>query len=104
MKLYEWNSVARKFTRRPAGGDLPEGDRVLVASLEITKGDQVIGGPGNRERWICVLKGAWILNIDGSNLIVRRNEGVVIPPGTEHRIEALRDSFALQVVCDPEVQ
>jgi hypothetical protein len=98
MRLYEWDSSERKFTPRWAADDLPPGDRVLLASLEVSKGDYLNGAPATSERLICLLKGAWRMKIAGGELVVRRNEAIRIPAGFGHSVEAIQDSFALQMV------
>jgi quercetin dioxygenase-like cupin family protein len=98
MKLYQWDSQRKRFM--PGGGEytVPAAEPVTVSSLEVSKGQQVSGHFSASEQMIFLLKGAWRVKVGTDDLIVRRNEAVVIPPGFEHSAEAIQDSFALQMV------
>jgi quercetin dioxygenase-like cupin family protein len=96
MRIYLWDSSERKFT--PALDYTPPSECALMMSLTIGKGEQVTGRPTPSEQMICLLKGAWHMKIADEDLVVRRNEAVVIPSGFEHSAVAIEDSFALQVV------
>jgi quercetin dioxygenase-like cupin family protein len=96
MRIYQWDSSEKKFT--PARDYSPPGERVLMMSLTVEKGERVTGRPAPSEQMICLLRGAWRMKIADKDLIVRRNEAVVIPSGFEHSAVAIEDSFALQVV------
>ena len=102
MKLYCWNSFERKFTSAPIQDYIPPAERVLLMSLEVGKGECVNGPAASGERMICLLRGAWRMKIADSQLIVRRNEAVIIPSGFDHSAEAIEDSFALQMVPEQE--
>jgi quercetin dioxygenase-like cupin family protein len=98
MKLYQWDTFQNRFTSAACNYSLPAAERVTLSSLQVSKGERVQSGSATAEQMICVLRGAWRLNIAGNQLIVRRNEAVVIPPGFEHTAEAIQDSFALQMI------
>ena len=97
MRVYRWNSSDRKFAPAPAAGDIPSNERVLLQSLEIDKGARIRSEGVTGERMICLLRGSWRMNIADSDLVVRRNEAVIIPSGFDHSAEAIEDSFALQL-------
>ncbi|HYL97974.1 MAG TPA: hypothetical protein VEZ90_03390 [Blastocatellia bacterium] len=97
MKVYRWNPTDRQFAPAPAGNDIPSNERVLLQSLQIDKGAYVRSEGVTRERMICLLRGSWRMSIADSDLVVRRNEAVVIPSGFDHYAEAIEDSFALQL-------
>lgn len=102
MRLYQWSSTEQKFLPGVFTDPVATGERVILMSLEMTKGEQVRGGPASQEQMICLLKGAWRIEVAGRKLIVRRNEAVIIPRGFRHSAEAIQDSFALQVMPEPK--
>ena len=104
MKLYRWDSFLREFKSVPAQDYMPSGERVLLMSLHVSKGEQVSGSPVSGERLICLLRGSWRMKIAGNQLVVRRNEAVIIPLGFEHSAEAMEDSFALHIVREQETE
>ncbi len=94
----------REFRPVPAQDYMPSGERVLLMSLHVGKGEQVSGSPVSGERLICLLRGAWRMKIAGNQLVVRRNEAVIIPLGFEHSAEAIEDSLALHIVREQETE
>lgn len=104
MKLYRWDSFTREFKSVSAKDYMPSGERVMLMSLQVSKGERVSGSSSSGERLICLLRGAWSMKIAGSPLVVRRNEAVIIPLGFEHSAEAIEDSFALDIVREQEAE
>ncbi|HXG92309.1 MAG TPA: hypothetical protein VNN73_08070 [Blastocatellia bacterium] len=102
MTLYCWNSFERRFIPTHDREHIPSGERVLLRSLEIGKGERVTGEATSGEQFICILRGAWRMKIAGNLLTVRDSEAVIIPSGFKHSAEAIEDSFALQMVRERE--
>ena len=102
MKLYCWDSFEKKFLPAPDRQQIPSGERVLLKSLEVGKGERISGEAATGELMICMLRGAWRMKIAGSPLTVRNNEVVIIPSGFCHSAEAIEDSFALQMARECE--
>ena len=98
MKLYQWDSRNKRFTSAASGYSVPDAEQVTLSSVQIDKGQRVDISSSPNEQMICLLRGAWRVDIPGGALIVRRNEAVIIPPGVEHSAEAIQDSFAVQMV------
>ncbi|HKV40952.1 MAG TPA: hypothetical protein VJX67_17225 [Blastocatellia bacterium] len=97
MKIYRWDSVEQKFTAGFARDDASSTEAVMIHSLQISKGQRLDSTGVDAERMICLLRGSCRMTIAGDDLIVRRNEGVVIPSGVNHSAEAIQDSFAVQM-------
>jgi mannose-6-phosphate isomerase-like protein (cupin superfamily) len=102
MRLYRWNPVELKFLPSAAAGQAPAGARVLLTGLEMHKGQRVESQATTNERMFCLLRGSWRMNIGDNQLVVRRTEAVIIPPGFRHSAEAIEDSYALQMVSDQD--
>ena|SRR5215831_7219127 len=98
MRVYRWNPLERNFSPSVMQQDMAPGERVLMESLQVGKGERVRGDGISNERMICLLKGSWRLKVADNNLLVRRNEAVIIPSGFDHSAEAIEDSFALQMI------
>lgn len=102
MKVYRWDSFERRFTPGPFHDYLPAGEKVLMMTLEIGKGETIDGTTASGERMFCLLRGSWHMNVADSSLVVRRNEAVIIPSGFPHSAVAMEDSFALQMERERE--
>ena len=74
------------------------GEGVLLESVQMGKGQRCNAESISNERIICLLRGSWLLRVAEHQLIVRRNEAVIIPSGFDHSAEAIEDSFALQMI------
>ena len=102
MKLYHWDSFERRFLAVPVQDHLPSGERVRMMSLQVGKGERVNSVAASDDQMICLLRGSWRMSIANNELVIRRNEAVIIPSGFHHSAEAIEDSFALQMVREPE--
>ena len=102
MTLYHWDSLERRFLPVPVQDHLPSGERVRMMSLRVEKGERVSAVAASDDQMICLLRGSWRMIIANNELLVRRNEAVVIPSGFDHSLEAIEDSFALRMVREPE--
>jgi quercetin dioxygenase-like cupin family protein len=102
MTLYCWDWYERKFVTAPIQDQLQWDERVLMKSLQVSKGESVIAEVASGELLICLLRGAWQMEMAGSRLTVHDNEAIIIPKGFSHSAEAIEDSFALQMVRDQE--
>ncbi|HLG15097.1 MAG TPA: hypothetical protein VJH03_11425 [Blastocatellia bacterium] len=97
MKVYRWDSFERRFNPGPFQDYLPPGEKVLMMTVAIGKGETVGGTAASGERMFCLLRGSWHMSVAESDLVVRRNEAVIIPSGFPHTAMAIEDSFALQM-------
>ena len=102
MKLYRWDSFARIFTTTVLQDYRPLRERVVLQSHRLDKGKRIKATVNSEDSVICLLSGAWRVNIANNQLIVYYDEAVVIPSGFEHSVEAIEDSFAVQVVHEKE--
>lgn len=102
MTLYCWDWFERKFVTAPIQDQLQWDERVLMKSFQVSKGESVIAEVASGELLICLLRGAWQMEMAGSRLTVHDNEAVIIPKGFSHSAEAIEDSFALQMVREQE--
>jgi quercetin dioxygenase-like cupin family protein len=98
MTLYRWDSVERRFTSTSVENDMPYDERVQVKQLRVGKGQHIPAEVASGELFIRVLEGAWRLRIAESHLTVRYNEAVIIPSGFSHSVEAIEDSYAVQMI------
>jgi quercetin dioxygenase-like cupin family protein len=102
MKVYRWDSYERRFLAARMHDSTAPGERVMLMTLQVKKGDRVSSAGLPDERMICLLRGSWRMNVADHELMVRRSEAIVIPSGFGHSAEAVEDSFALQLVREPE--
>ena len=102
MRLYHWDSFERRFLPVPVQDHLPTGARMRMMSLQVAKGERLNAVATSDDQLICLLKGSWKMRIANNELVVRRNEAVIIPSGFNHSAEAMEDSFALQMAPEHE--
>ncbi|HSB12406.1 MAG TPA: hypothetical protein VLM38_23160 [Blastocatellia bacterium] len=99
MTLYRWNSVERRFTRTTVKADAPSRE---AKRLRVGKGERIRAEVATGDLLIRVLEGVWQMEIANKQLTVRHDEGVVIPSGFSHSVEAIEDSFAVQMADDQD--
>jgi hypothetical protein len=102
MKLYRWDSFSRVFTATVLQDYMPLQDRVVLQGHRLDKGKRLKATVNSEDSLICLLTGSWCVNIANRQLIVHYDEAVIIPSGFEHSVEAIEDSFAVQVVNEKE--
>ena len=76
---------------------LVAGDRQMLAQVYLKRGALVPLHSHESEQMTYVLDGALRVRVSGEDVMVREGEVVVIPAGTPHQIEALADTFELDV-------
>ncbi|MGC1872550.1 MAG: cupin domain-containing protein [Acidobacteriaceae bacterium] len=77
------------------------GERSMLARIILRKGSIVPQHSHDNEQISYVLEGALKFVIEGTELIVRSGEILVIPSNLPHSAEALEDTVDLDVFCPP---
>jgi quercetin dioxygenase-like cupin family protein len=97
VSLYRWDDlqlekVTDMVARKTVAGVL----HTLVQSY-LKKGALVPRHAHADEQMIYVLQGVLRVSIDGEDVTVREGEVLQVPPGASHQLEALDDTFVLDV-------
>tara|TARA_A100001037_G_C15102597_1_gene614760 strand:- start:539 stop:895 length:357 start_codon:yes stop_codon:yes gene_type:complete len=74
------------------------GDRQILAQVYLKRGALVPLHSHESEQMIYVLDGVLKVRLDDTEVLVRDGEVVRIPSGVPHQIEALADTFELDVL------
>jgi len=108
-----WDEINLEKVTKLISRKLLVGDRQMLAQVYLKRGALVPLHTHESEQMTYVLDGALKVRIDGRELIVRDGEVVRIKPGVPHQVEALADTFELDLfspvrpewlACDTENQ
>ena len=80
---------------------LISGSRQMMAQVYLKRGALVPLHTHESEQLVYVLEGMLRLRIAGGDVVVRDGEVVRVPAGATHQIEALEDTFALDLFSPP---
>jgi len=80
---------------------LISGSRQMMAQMYLKRGALVPLHTHDSEQLVYVLDGMLRLRIAGVDVVVREGEVVRIPAGATHQIEALADTFELDLFSPP---
>ena len=92
-----WNDLALERITALISRKLVSGERQMLAQVYLKRGALVPLHAHDREQMIYVLDGMLKLRVAGEDIVVRDGEVVRIPAAARHQIEALDDTFALDV-------
>ena len=108
-----WDEINLEKVTKLISRKLLVGDRQMLAQVYLKRGALVPLHTHESEQMTYVLDGALKVRIDGRELIVRDGEVVRIKSGVPHQVEALADTFELDLfspvrpewlACDTENQ
>ena len=92
-----WDDLALEKVTALISRKRVRGARQTLAQVYLKRGALVPRHAHEGERMIYVLDGTLKLRVAGEDVVVRDGEVVCIPPEAPHQIEALADTFALEV-------
>ena len=97
VRAIGWDRITLEKVTELISRKLVAGDRQLLAQVYLKRGALVPLHTHESEQMTYVLDGALMLRVSGEDVMAREGEVVAIPAGTPHQIEALADTFALDV-------
>ena len=97
VKAIGWDRITLEKVTELISRKLVAGDRQMLAQVYLKRGALVPLHSHESEQMTYVLDGALRVRVSGEDVMVREGEVVVIPAGTPHQIEALADTFELDV-------
>ena len=97
VRAIGWDRITLEKVTELISRKLVAGDRQLLAQVYLKRGALVPLHTHESEQMTYVLDGALMLRVSGEDFMAREGEVVAIPAGTPHQIEALADTFALDV-------
>lgn len=101
MKYYHWDELESITMRDNFLRKLVAGDQLTIARTETEKGAHLRQRCYPHETFIMIMNGAWQVDVGGRMVIIGANQILHLPPDTEHDVEALDDTLALEVSAQP---
>ena len=96
-RLHRWDEIALEKVTEMLSRKIVAGDREMLVQSYVKRGCLVPMHAHRSEQMTYVLQGALKFMIHGEEITVREGEVLHIPSGVEHQIEALEDTFELDV-------
>jgi len=101
MKSYDWDELESVTMKENFLRKLVAGDRLTIARTETEKGTQMRRRCYPHETFIMIIDGAWRVLVNGRIVIIGTNQILHLPPYTEHDVEALDHTLALEILAQP---
>lgn len=101
---YTWSQMPAEPLKGGMSRRLISTERIMIAHVYLTKGDEVPRHAHHNEQITYILEGAlqfWLGAQGERELIVRAGEVLVIPPHLPHRALALEDTLDVDVFNPP---
>jgi len=100
MPVYDFNTLQPEHVTDQYNRKMVQGENLSVARLEAARGSTTRAHKHRYEEMIMVLQGSWRFRLPTGEVIVKPNQMITIPAGTEHSSEVLEDVVAIDV-CSP---
>lgn len=96
-RLYRWDEIALEKVTEMVSRKFVSGDRETLAQVYLKRGAIVPLHAHEHEQMTYVLQGTLKLSVDGEEVTVREGEVLHIPSRASHQVEAMADTFVLDV-------
>ena len=97
MKLYNWEAMPEEQVHELLSRRFISGEQMTMARIFLKKGCLVPTHNHESEQFTTVFTGALKFLIDGSEVIVRGGETLLIPAFMHHSAEAIEDTDEMDV-------
>ena len=97
MKLYNWEQMPEEHVHELFSRRFISGEQMTMARIFLKKGCLVPTHNHESEQLTTVFTGALKFLIDGSEIVVRGGETLLIPAFVHHSAEALEDTDEMDV-------
>jgi len=97
MKLYNWEAMPEEHLTEVLSRRFISGEQMTMARIFLKKGCFVPTHNHESEQFTTVFTGALKFQIDGSEVVVRGGETLLIPAFANHSAEALEDTDEMDV-------
>lgn len=104
VRRYRWEDLPAEQLKKGLSRKLITGERMMIAHVYFTSGEEVPRHSHENEQLTYVLSGAlrfWFGARDEEEITVRAGEVVVIPSNLPHRAVALEDTLDVDVFSPP---
>ena len=97
VRLHRWDEIALEKVTEMISRKFVTGDRETLAQVYLKRGAVVPIHAHESEQMTYVLQGALKMLVGGEEVTVREGEVLHIPTRVSHQVEALDDTFVLDV-------
>ena len=97
VRLHRWDEIALEKVTEVISRKLVTGEREMLTQIYLKRGALVPMHKHESEQMTYVLQGGLKFLVGGEEVIVREGEVLVIPSWVEHQVEALDDTFELDL-------
>ena len=97
FRLYRWDEIALEKVTEMVSRKFVTGDRQTLAQVYLKRGAVVPMHTHESEQMTYVLQGTLKLLVAGEEVTLREGEVLHMPSGLPHQVEALDDTFVLDV-------
>ena len=97
FQLYRWDEIALEKVTEMVSRKFVTGERQTLAQIYLKRGAVVPLHSHESEQMTYVLQGALRFLVAGEEVTLREGEVLHIPSGLPHQVEALDDTFVLDV-------
>jgi quercetin dioxygenase-like cupin family protein len=101
LHVHRWDEIALEKVTEMVSRKVITGARMTVAQVYLKRGSLVPLHAHESEQITCVLQGALRFVVDGQEATVREGEVLHVPLGAQHQVEALDDTFVLDLFSPP---
>jgi quercetin dioxygenase-like cupin family protein len=99
VRLHRWDEIALEKVTEMLSRKVVAGDQEMLVQSYVKRGCLVPRHTHASEQMTYVLQGALKFMVGGEEVTVREGDVLHIPAGVEHQVEALEDTFELDVYC-----
>jgi quercetin dioxygenase-like cupin family protein len=96
-RLYRWDEIELERVTEMASRKVVSGARISIAQVYLKRGMIVPRHQHDTEQMTLVLQGALHAMVADEEITVQEGEVLHVPPGTAHQVEALDDTFVIDV-------
>jgi len=97
VRLHRWDEIALEKVTEMLSRKVVAGDREMLVQSYVKRGCLVPTHAHESEQMTYVLQGALKFVVGGEEITVREGDVLHIPSGVAHQVEALEDTFELDV-------
>ena len=97
MQVYDLNEVEIDEVNSSYLRKAVYGESLAVARVEVQKGAMTETHSHDTEEVIYVLQGAWLFHLPDGDVVLKENQMLCIPAGSEHSSEVLEDTVAIDI-------
>ena len=97
MPLFQWDTVRKEQMNFKIWRKVVNGEKLTIAQIYLAKDGVVPVHHHENEQMSYVVEGALKFSLDGKEVIVQKDEILLIPPNLPHGVVALEDTFDIEI-------